>query len=229
MPLIELAMRHEVVQSIVMATIEYIYSAHSAFAYLGSSELSKICAEHHVTLIHKPVLLSPVVEAQGSLPFAARTQAHVDYFFGREIERWAEYRNVPVINFRPTHHDADYSVASGMILALGDSGPETDRMAHRLLEAHWRDDADLSCQQTLATIATDLGHDAPSLLQRASSEAVQDQLLQNSIWARGLNVFGSPTYIVDGDPFYGQDHLELVKRAVCQPFAASTWENPAVD
>lgn len=222
-------MRHEVVQSVAMATIKYIYSAHSAFAYLGSSALSKICAEHHVTLIHKPILLSPVVEAQGSLPFAARTQAHVDYFFGREIERWAEYRNVPVINFRPTYHDADYSVASGMILALGDSGPATDRMAHRLLEAHWRDDADLSCQQTLAAIATELGHDALSLLQRASSEALQDQLQKNSIWARDLNVFGSPTYIVDGDPFYGQDHLELVKRAVCQPFAASTWVNPAVD
>lgn len=212
-----------------MPIIEYIYSAHSAFAYLGSEELSRICAQHQVTLIHKPILLSPVVEAQGSQPFAARTQAHVDYFFGREIERWAEFRNVPVVHFRPTYHDADYSVASGMILALGKSGPETDRMAHHLLQAHWRDDADLSCLQTLATIATDLGHDAGALLERAASPGVQDQLHRNSVWARSLNVFGSPTYIVDGDPFYGQDHLELVKRAVSQPFAASNWVNPAVD
>jgi 2-hydroxychromene-2-carboxylate isomerase len=38
--------------------------------------------------------------------------------------------------------------------------------------------------------------------------------------ARG--VFGSPTYVVDGDMFYGQDRLELVERALERPFAR-TW------
>ena len=212
-----------------MPVIEYIYSAYSAFAYLGSAELSRLCVEYHVTLIHKPVLLSPVVEAQGSQPFRARTQAHVDYFFGREIERWAEYRDVPIINFRPTCHDADYSLASGMILTLGETGIKTDMIAHGLLEAHWRYDADLSNPHTLANIAAGLGHDADALMGQAASETVQDKLQENSIWAREQNVFGSPTYIVDGDPFYGQDQLELVKRALSQPFAASTWSNPPVD
>lgn len=211
-----------------MSVIEYVYSAHSAFAYLGSAELRRICAQHDVTLVHKPVLLSPVVEAQGSQPFRARTQAHVDYFFGREIERWAEYRGVPVIRFRPTFHDADYSLASGLILALGETGPGPDAMAHRLLEAHWRDDADLSDTATLAAIAAELGHDPDALLRRAGSYGVQQQLAANSDWARAKDVFGSPTYIVNGDPFYGQDHLELVKRALIQPFAPSTWANPSV-
>lgn len=224
-----------------MSVIEYVYSAHSAFAYLGSAALTKLCAAHHVRLIHKPILLSTVVQAQASQPFAARTQAHVDYFFGREIERWAEYRQVPIINFRPTYHDADYSLASGMILALGTAGatsaagaasatgPKTDQMAHALLQAHWRDDADLSNPQTLNKLATDLGHDADALLQQAASEPVQNMLQANSIWARAQNIFGSPTYIVDGDPFYGQDHLELVKRALHQPFTAPNWSNPPVD
>jgi 2-hydroxychromene-2-carboxylate isomerase len=153
----------------------------------------------------------------------------VDYFFGREIERWAEYRDVPVIGFRPTYHDADYSLASGMILALGESGAKTDRMAHGLLEAHWRYDADLSCPQTLDKIAAELGYNADTLMEQAASEAVQDKLQANSSWAREQNIFGSPTYIVDGDPFDGQDHLELVKRALSQPFVSSTWTNPAVD
>ena len=33
------------------------------------------------------------------------------------------------------------------------------------------------------------------------------------------SVFGSPTYFVDGDMFYGQDNLCLVERALSQPFA----------
>lgn len=211
-----------------MTTIEYVYSAHSAYAYLGSAELARICAGHDVTLVHKPVLLTPVVEAQGSQPFRARTQAHVDYYFGREIERWAEYRDVPIVNFRPTHHDADYALASGMIIALGDTGPATDAMAHALLEVHWRDDADLSDRATLAKVATDLGHDADTLLDQAASDAVHATLQANSDWALQQNVFGSPTYIVDGDPFYGQDHLALVERAITKPFAAPNWSNPLV-
>ena len=212
-----------------MPTIEYIYSAHSAFAYLGSSRLAQICAAQNVTLVHKPILLSPVVEGQGSLPFRARTQAHVDYFFGREIERWAEYRGVPVVNFRPTYHDVDYALASGMIIALGDRGPQVDAMANALLRAHWRDDADLSDPKVLADIAAMLGHDARTLLVQAGSKPVQAQLRTNSDQARDRQVFGSPTYIVDGDPFYGQDRLDMVEHALTKPFATGRWRNPPVD
>lgn len=221
-----------------MATIDYVYSAHSAFAYLGSKRLLEICAAHGVQLNHKPIFLSPVVEAQNSLPFGARTQPHVDYFFGREIERWAEFRKVPIINFRPTHHDADYGLASGMILALGDrgdsgdsgdSGASVDAMAHSILEAHWRDDADLSDPKVLEKIATDLGHDAQVLLDQAKSEPVQAKIWANSEWAKSQNIFGSPTYILDGDPFYGQDHLELIEHALTNPFAPTRWVNPSVD
>ena len=199
-----------------MPVIEYVYSAHSAYAYLGSAELSRICARTGATLVHRPILLSPVVEAQGSQPFAARTQAHVDYFFGREIERWAEYHDVPVIKFRPTHHDADYSLASGMIIALGDSGAQVDAMAHGLLQAHWRDDADLADPPTLERIADAQG--LPALLKAAQSDAVKAVYEANTREAIARSVFGSPTYFVDGDMFYGQDRLELVARALERPY-----------
>ncbi|MGX9355691.1 DsbA family protein [Roseobacteraceae bacterium S113] len=211
-----------------MSEIIYIYSAHSAFAYLGSTALSEIATRHGALVRHCPVLLSPVLADQGSLPFAARTQAHVDYFFGREIERWAELRGVPVVQHRPTHHDADYALASGMIIALGESGAATDAMAHALLEAHWRDDIDLSDRSALARVARELGHDVEALLARAGSAAVQEALAHNTAWAASQPVFGSPTYIVGGDPFYGQDRLELVDRALTRPFAPSQWHNPPV-
>lgn len=211
-----------------MPVIEYAYSAHSGFAYIGSTKLMDICRRNNVTLIHRPILLSPVVQRQGSTPFRARSQANVDYFFGREIERWAEYRHVPIIKFRPTYHDADYSLASGLILALGESGAATDEMVHKLLEAHWRDDMDLSNREALHRLITSLGHDADNLLATAESTDIQNMLQANTEWAIKQNIFGSPTYIVDGDPFYGQDRLELVERALTKPFAPSEWQNPPV-
>jgi 2-hydroxychromene-2-carboxylate isomerase len=73
-----------------------------------------------------------------------------------------------------------------------------------------------------------MGHDADRLLGDAGSKAIQEKLQDNTIWAQERNIFGSPTYIVDGDPFYGQDHLLLVERVLSRPFAAPTWSNPAV-
>ena len=208
-----------------MSAIEYVYSAHSAYAYLGSAELRRLCDEHGATLVHRPIVLSPVMEAQGGVPFASRHKAHVDYFFGREIERWAEYRGVAVLPHRPTQHDADYALASGMIIALGPSGTSVDRMAHALLQAHWRDDADLSSTDALAEIAHRLGHSPESLLKKAGAPETQAALKANTDWACQNGIFGSPTYIVDGDPFYGQDHLALVARALREPFTPTHWTN----
>lgn len=212
-----------------MPIIDYVYSAHSAFAYLGSRRLTGICEAHGVTLRHRPILLSPVIAPQGARSFAERTQAHVDYFFGREIERWAAFRNVPIIAHRPRFHDAEYSLASGMILALGPTGAATDAMAHALLEGHWRFDMDLSDRAALAGLATRLGHDADNLLSLAASPQVQVQLEANNAWAMAQPVFGSPTYILDGDPFYGQDRLELIEHALTHPFPPTRWSNPPGD
>ncbi|WP_299628020.1 2-hydroxychromene-2-carboxylate isomerase [uncultured Tateyamaria sp.] len=212
-----------------MTELTYYYSAHSAYAYLGSARVMQICADHGLTLVHRPIPLSPVVEAQGSLPFRARTQAHVDYFFGREIERWAEWRDVPVVPFRPTYHDADYALASGMIIALGDRGPQVDAMAHAVLQAHWRDDADLSDEATLAALARGFGHDAEALMVRARCADVAAQYARNAEDALAAHVMGSPTYVLEGELFYGQDRLEMLERAVTQPFAPTRWVNPPVD
>ncbi|WP_299288388.1 DsbA family protein [uncultured Tateyamaria sp.] len=211
-----------------MSELIYYYSAHSAFAYLGSARVMQICAAHGLTLVHRPIPLSPVVEAQGSLPFRDRTQAHVDYFFGREIERWAEVRDVPVMSARPTYHDADYTLASAMILALGDRGDAVDAFAHAVLRAHWLNDADLSDAATLSALASALGHDTDDLIAAARHPDMAARYAQNADDARVAGVMGSPTYVLKGEMFYGQDRLEMLERAITRPFAPSRWSNPPV-
>ena len=48
-----------------MADIEYFYSAHSAFAYFGSARLMEIARTADSQIIHKPIDLNRVVEANG--------------------------------------------------------------------------------------------------------------------------------------------------------------------
>ena len=209
-----------------MPRIDYFYSAHSAYAYLGAQALYDICARQNAELIHRPITLSPVVEAAGGLSFAARSQAHVDYFFGREIERWAEWRGVEIISDRPTYHDAPYDLANALIAAAQKNG-RADALSLAVLQAHWRDDADLSDEATLRSTVAEMGFDPDVLMATAQSIQIQDELAANTRDAIEWQLFGSPTYIVEGDAFYGQDRLEMVEHALTTPFRRGGVVKPA--
>lgn len=208
-----------------MSTIEYFYSPHSAFAYLGAPRLMDICAGPGIRLFHKPFDFQPVVRAAGAPPPAERSAAYHAYFFGREIVRWAEWRGLPVIARRPTHHDNPLDLAGGLIIAAQEAGLEghtVDALSFAILQAHWRDDADIADARVLGALLGSAGLDR-ALLDAARSEPVQAIFRANTEEAIARDVFGSPTYIVDGDPFFGQDRLDLVDRALTRPFAPNAW------
>jgi 2-hydroxychromene-2-carboxylate isomerase len=198
--------------------IEYFYSTHSAFAYIGSARFMAIARAAGREIVHKPMNLGPVMMAARGDGFGGFSEAHRAYFFGREIERWSEYRGAPAVNYRPTHHDNDLSLSSGMIIAAIDAGLSADNLAHAILEAHWRNDADHADPETLTRLATGANYDARRLLDRARDPDIQAKFRANTQEAIERSVFGSPTYFVDGDMFYGQDRLEFVERALLTPF-----------
>lgn len=202
----------------LMPSIEYFYSTHSAFAYLGSARFMQLARAAGRQIVHKPIDLRPVMSAARGSTFSGFSDAHRAYFFGREIERWSEYRDVPAISYRPTHHDNDLSLSSCMIIAVVEAGLDADKLAHAILEAHWRDDADHADPATLSKLASAAGYDARMLLERARDPGVKAVFQANTEEAIARSVFGSPTYFVDGDMFYGQDRLEHVERALQKPF-----------
>ena len=203
----------------VMAEIEYFYSAHSAFAYLGSKRFMVIARAAKRRIDHKPIDLDRVVEATGPGWSGDRTPSRRAYFFGRDKQHWGEFRSVPIMDHRPTHHDNDMALANGMIIAGVERGAPVDALSHAMLEAHWRDDADLADGDTLASLGTKVGLEPMPLLDAALTPHIQAIHEANTEEAIRRSVFGSPTYFVGGDMFYGQDRLELVERALAKPFA----------
>ena len=202
-----------------MAEIEYFYSAHSAFAYLGSARFMEISRAAGRQIVHKPVDLRRVVAEAGAGPTSGRSTAHRDYYFGREIERWSEWRNAPVVGGLPTNHRGDMTLCNGLLIAALHQGHNVDGLAHELLQAHWRDNADLTARAVLVEAARAAGLEPDPLLDAALSPPVQAAYLANTEEAIRRSVFGSPTYFIDGDMFYGQDHLEIAERALKHPFA----------
>ena len=79
-----------------------------------------------------------------------------------------------------------------------------------MLHAHWVEDFDLDNMDDLKKIGERAGIDPAPLLETAASEDVRRIYCENTEEAIERHLFGSPTYFVDGDIFYGQDHLELI-------------------
>ncbi len=202
-----------------MAEIEYFYSAHSGYAYIGSARFIQIAEAGGHTIAHRPMDLRAVVAVTGPGPTNSLTPQRSAYFSRREIDRWAEARGIGILPHRPTHHDNDIALSNGMLIAGLQQGVDIGPLAHRMLEAHWRDDADLADRETLTRIGEEADVDPAPLLDAALSPEVQEIYDANSKEAIERSVFGSPTYFVGGDMFYGQDHLELVERALVKPFS----------
>lgn len=205
-----------------MQEIEYFYSAHSAYAYFGSARFMAIAAAAGRRIVHKPVDLDRVLNGCGSTAFRERPLAYRNYFFNREMERWVQFRGVRHLGHRPTTHHHSPDLANCMLIAAIQAGRDVDRLAHRMLEAHWAEDADLADTATLVRLAGDVAEDGDALLGAAHDKPAVDAYDANTREAIARSVFGSPTYFVDGDMFYGQDRLELVERALREPFA-SIW------
>ncbi|MEO1719705.1 MAG: DsbA family protein [Pseudomonadota bacterium] len=207
-----------------MNTIEYYYSAHSAYAYIGASAFYDIAAAHDARIVHRPYDLRAAITALGGA-VGNKTDAHKAYYFGREIDRWAEWRGVPILDKAPDTHAHDFTHANRMIIATLDanrtreSNDATDRLSLAILTAHWTRGVDLADQSTLIAIADEAGLDGKTLADRAETPEVSAAHDANTAAAIARPVFGSPTYIVDGDMFYGQDRLEMIDRALKRPFA----------
>jgi len=208
-----------------MADIEYFYTANSLFAYFGDARLREIAAAAGRKIIHRPMDLGKVLAGNGAEPFGERSKAHLDYFFGREEERWAEFRSASILPTFPQHHYNDAALANCMLIAGPQQGIDIGPLAHAILQAHWRDDADFASAETLTQLAGNVGIDPVPLLGAARTTEINALYQQNTEEAIARSVFGSPTFFIDGDMFYGQDRLEMVERTLKQPFA-DTWPRP---
>lgn len=197
--------------------IDYFYSTRSIYAYFGAQRIIALARRAGRPLNHKPIDLSRVIPASGSLPFAQRSQRHLEHFFGREIALWSEYLDIPAL-VDPVHHYGDRALPSGFVIAARRQGADVDALHLAILTALWRDDRDVGDAEVLSQIAREAGLDPQPLRDAALGDAVQAEFARNTEEAVARGVFGSPTYFVDDEMFYGQDRLMMVERALRQPF-----------
>ena len=200
-----------------MAALDCYYSLSSPWAYLGGPRLRDIVRRHRARLTLKPYDFQAVVPRTGGVPLRTRPEPRRRYHQA-ELDRWRTYLGMPLV-LEPKHYpqqipaDPNWNKYAGwMVIAAQDAGLDAFPLSHALLRALWAEERDISDPQVRRTIAAENGYDGARLLAAEASERVQTLYGQFSAEAEDLGVFGAPTYVIEGELFWGQDRLDFVDR-----------------
>jgi 2-hydroxychromene-2-carboxylate isomerase len=183
--------------------------------YLGHERFVGIARKHRATIAVKPINLGLVFPVSGGVPLSKRAPQRQAYRLV-ELTRWSRYLQVP-LNLHPAHFPVSADLASRFLLAaLERSTDAALDLALAFSRAVWTQDRDIADPATLAAVAAATGRDAAALAARAEAPdiAVRYKVLTQEAIDRG--VFGAPTYVCDGELFWGQDRLDFLDRALAK-------------
>ncbi len=194
-------------------TLDVYWDFSSPFAYLGMTQIEAIAERTGAKVVWHPILLGGLFRSIGTpdVPIATFSEAKQRHTLA-DLHRWAAYWRVP-FKF-PARFPVNTLRALRVYLAL----PEEHRARYRraVCRACWADDRDITDDAVLAECVGDEAV-AREAFARANGDEVKAELRATTEQAAAKGVFGVPTFIVDGEMFWGQDRLELVEDALRAP------------
>lgn len=193
-------------------TIRYYYTHISPWSFLGHERLGEIAACHGATIDYVPITLGAIFPKTGGLSLPKRAPERQAYRMA-ELRRWPQRLGI-ALNLEPTHFPTDDRPAARLALAAKAQGYDIAGLSLSLMRACWVEERDIAAHGTLRDIAVAYGLDGAALIEDAESEAGQLRLDEACQAALVDGCFGAPWYLLDGEPFWGQDRLELLEEAL---------------
>ena len=190
--------------------IEFYFDFSSPYGYLMSEQIDALAARHGRQVKWRPVLLGVIFQTTGSAPLTLQHPAKAAYYqvdFARSARFLGIPYNPPSKFPLPTQN-----AARAYYWLHGQDCVKARAFAHAAYRALFVEDRDISAPETVLDIAAALGIDRASLAAAIASPEIKDRLKQEVEAAIAKGVFGSPTVIIDGEPFFGADRLPQIER-----------------
>ncbi len=197
------------------ATLDYYLALSSPWTYLAGPRFAALVERNRLAVSFKPYDIMHVFQRNGTKPVGQRPKP-VQANRLNELTRWQKHLDMP-LNLQPAHFPVDPTLAGRLLIAAQEAGAgheKTMALSFACLRACWVAERDLSDEPTLVAIAGSCGLDGEALLAAAKGEASAAVFERNTEDAIANDVFGSPTWIHEGELFWGQDRLDFLARAV---------------
>lgn len=191
--------------------LQIFYGISSPWAYFGAQKAIAIARDNGA-----PVRLRPIriIEANGGIPLRKRPDAR-QLYHEMELRRWREHLGMP-LNLKPKFYPCrTIEPAAQAVIALQNAGLDAISFSFAVQRALWAEERDIADLTTLRTIAlATAGEAAAALVVDPQPEAVVAEWHGNLAEAERLGIFGTPTYVIGEELFWGQDRLDFVDRAL---------------
>lgn len=193
-------------------TVDYYFAPQSPYAYLGHERFRRMAQKAGATVRVRPVDLGGrVFPVSGGLPLSKRAPQRQAYRL-LELRRFSEWLGLP-LNPQPRFFPVNGDDAARLItaVAMKDGADAALKLTQAVLAAVWVQERHIADEATLAALLSEQGLD-PARLEDSHSQAAHERYELNTQQAIGAGVFGSPSYVVEGEIFWGQDRLDFLQR-----------------
>jgi len=185
------------------AKLELFFFYGSIHTYLSVMRIDSLAATAGVEVVWRPFNLREILIEQNNTSFS-KNQVRLTYNW-RDIERRAARLGVPFAGRPPYPVDPDLlALRVGVVAAAENWCPEYTKATFR---AWFLDKKASGTPVHVEAILGALGK-SPDAIAKAQAPATDEQLKAAAEAARRLGIFGSPTFAVGQEIFWGDDRLE---------------------
>jgi len=183
------------------APIDFYFDFSSPYGYLAGEKIDALAAKHGRSVNWRPMLLGAAFKLTGGQPLPSIPIK--GEYAKRDFLRSARFHGVPMKI--PSVFPISGLAGCRAFYSLN----EKDRiaLAKALLRAYFVDDVNIGEAENVLKIAAGLGH-KPDLSDSSLKEKTKSEV--DAAIAKG--VFGSPYFVVDGEPFWGIDRFDQLER-----------------
>lgn len=186
-----------------MKRLNFYFDFLSPFSYLAWLQLQKIKTEKSLEIHYHPVALGPLLNHWG-----LKGPGEVDpkrEFLLKQLLRYTAKHKIPFTTPKTHPFNSLYALRLALKnVALNDQ----EKVIATLWKAGWETRIDMGEPDDLLAVLREAGLPADELYEKSFSREAKVELKKNIQEAIGFGAFGVPSFVVDGELFWGNDSLE---------------------
>ena len=186
----------------------------STYSYPAAMRIESVALSHRVDVEWNAFLLGPVFKAQGWNDSPFNIYPAKGKYMWRDLERICDSLSIPFR--RPSMFPRNGLLAARIATRFKSSSwiPDFVRAVYR---ANFADDLEIGDSAVVADCLAQIGLDANEILSSAKSVESKSLLRSQNDAAAQLNIFGAPSFVANGELFWGNDRLEQAFQWLAEP------------
>lgn len=190
-----------------MPDLEFWFEFGSTYSYLSATRIETAAEEAGVTVGWEPFLLGPIFAEQGWDDSPFNIYAAKGRYMWRDMERLCERYGVPFA--KPSRFPRNGLLAARVAcLARATSESWLPGFVRAVFQANFAEDREIGDAAEVGSILDGLGLPGTRIVGQANAPDNKERLREQTRRAGEVGVFGAPSFVVDGELFWGNDRLE---------------------